>query len=74
MADTLNRERRLAGLMRSAQDGDGDAYAALLNEAAAILRSTIPQRLRALQRQDIEDLVQDTLLSRATTIPASLSG
>lgn len=73
MADTPNRECRLAGLMRSAQDGDGEAYAALLNEAAAILRNRIPQRLRALQRQDIEDLVQDTLLSlhqaRATYDP-----
>lgn len=73
MADALNRERRLAGLMRAAQDGNGEAYAALLNEAAAILRRMIAQRLRALQRQDVEDLVQDTLLSlhqaRATYDP-----
>jgi RNA polymerase sigma factor (sigma-70 family) len=59
--------------MRSAQDGDGSAYAALLQEIAPWLRQMILQQRRFLQPQDIEDLVQDILLSlhsvRATYDP-----
>ena len=59
--------------MRSAQDGDGSAYAALLREIAPWLRQMIRQQCRFLQPQDIEDLVQDILLSlhaaRATYDP-----
>ena len=65
--------RRLAGLMRSAQDGDGEAYAVLLSEAAGLARIAIRERLRGLPAQDVEDLVQDILLSvhraRATFDP-----
>ncbi len=60
--------------MRSAQDGDGGAYSALLNEVAPLVRRSIRRRFGFLQAQDVEDLVQDVLLSlhaaRATYDPA----
>lgn len=59
--------------MRSAQDGNGEAYAVLLSEAAGLVRTAVRQRLRGLPAQDVEDLVQDVLLSvhraRATFDP-----
>jgi len=59
--------------MRSAQDGDGSAYASLLKEIAPWLRRMMRHQRRFLQPQDIEDLVQDVLLSlhavRATYDP-----
>jgi RNA polymerase sigma factor (sigma-70 family) len=64
--NATGRDRRLADLMRSAQDGDGSAYAALLQEIAPWLRQMIRLRRRFLQPQDIEDLVQDILLSLHT--------
>src|SRR5262245_20068793 len=67
------KDRRLAGHMRSAQDGDGSAYAALLKEITPWLRQMIRHQRRFLEPQDIEDLVQDVLLSllavRATYDP-----
>jgi RNA polymerase sigma-70 factor (ECF subfamily) len=64
---------RLACLMRSAQDGDGAAYAALLREVLPALRSLVRARRRFMQASDIEDIVQDILLSlhavRATYDP-----
>ena len=57
------KDRRLAGLMRSAQDGDGSAYAALLREVTPWLRQMMRHQRPFLQPQDIEDLVQDVLLS-----------
>src|SRR5215831_3928717 len=67
------KDRRLAGLMRSAQDGDGSAYAALLREITPWLRQMMRHQRPFLQPQDIEDLVQDVLLSlhavRATYDP-----
>jgi RNA polymerase sigma factor (sigma-70 family) len=66
-------ERRLAGLMRAAQGGDGAAYAALLRDLTPLLRARIQRQLRFLKREDVEDLVQDVLLSlhavRATYDP-----
>lgn len=74
MTDAIDQDRRLARLMRSAQDGDGDAYTALLGEAAILVRQAIRRRLGGLQAQDVEDLVQDILLSlhaaRTTYDPA----
>lgn len=71
--NATEKDRRLAGLMRSAQDGDGSAYAALLREITPWLRQMIRHQRRSLQPQDIEDLVQDALLSlhavRATYDP-----
>lgn len=66
-------ERRLSRLMRAAQDGDAPAYAALLREVAPLLRNAVRGRGRSLQPPDVEDLVQDVLLSlhavRATYDP-----
>lgn len=60
-------------MMKAAQAGDGLAYSRLLSEITPKLRRII-QRKRAFQNvQDIEDLVQDVLLSlhsvRATYDP-----
>jgi RNA polymerase sigma factor (sigma-70 family) len=66
-------ELRFAALMRAAQNGDSAAYASLLRELTPLLRQTIKSRLRFLKPQDVEDLVQDVLLSlhavRATYDP-----
>lgn len=74
MTDSTSQDQRLARLMRSAQDGDTAAYTGLLQEVAPLVRQTIRRRLGALQFQDVEDLVQDVLLSlhaaRATYDPA----
>lgn len=73
MVDKTDIEARLCNLMRSAQNGDAAAYASLLKEVAPMLRSGVRGRNRALQAADIEDLVQDILLSlhavRATYDP-----
>ena len=66
-------EDRLSGLMRAAQGGDGAAYASLLRELTPLLRARIRRQLRVLKPEDVEDLVQDVLLSlhavRATYDP-----
>jgi RNA polymerase sigma factor (sigma-70 family) len=65
---------RYARLMQSAQEGDSSAYAELLTELTPLLRRQIRARRRTLQPQDVEDLVQDVLLSlhvvRATYDPS----
>jgi RNA polymerase sigma factor (sigma-70 family) len=67
------RDRRLADLMRSAQDGDHSAYIQLLEEVTPLLRQTVRRYRHFLQPADVEDLVQDILLSlhavRATYDP-----
>ncbi len=55
--------KHLADLMRSAQDGNGLAYAQLLREITPLVRRVVQNRRRFLQSADIEDLVQDILLS-----------
>jgi len=59
--------------MRSAQDGDSAAYRQLLTEIAPLLRRFVRRQRQFLQPCDIEDLVQDILLSlhavRATYDP-----
>jgi RNA polymerase sigma-70 factor (ECF subfamily) len=74
MDESREQEERLAGRMRAAQDGDAAAYAALLAEIAPLLRRAVRRRFRFLQPSDVEDLVQDVLLSlhtaRATYDPA----
>jgi|SRR5215216_2363138 len=68
-----DKDRRLANLMRSAQDGDRTAYTRLLGELVPLLRRVVRHQRRMLQPQDVEDLVQDILLSlhaaRATYDP-----
>lgn len=59
--------------MQAAQRGDRSGYALLLKEITPLLRRSVRRRLHALQPQDVEDLVQDILLSlhsvRATYDP-----
>lgn len=66
------RERRLAALMTASQGGDQAAYAELLRQVMPLLRRWIGLRIR--QASEIEDIVQDTLLSlhlaRATYDPS----
>lgn len=62
--DRAGRDTREAcwrGLMREAQDGNQAAYAELLSEMLPVLRAVVCNRWR--NRQDIEDIVQDILLS-----------
>lgn len=67
------RDSCLAGLMRAAQDGDKAAYARLLGEVAFLLRHFVRRRSPFLQPSDVEDIVQEILISlhvaRATYDP-----
>src|SRR5262245_40521145 len=56
-------EERLAGLMRAAQEGDSDAYQALMQELARLVRGVVRRRRAFLAVEDVEDLVQEVLLS-----------
>ena len=60
--------------MGSAQAGDAAAYAQLLHELMPLLRGAVRRRRGFLKSEDVEDLVQDILLSlhqvRATYDPA----
>lgn len=49
--------------MRAAQTGDGDAYRALLTAVTPRIRRLVRARRSFLGRPDVEDLVQDVLLS-----------
>jgi len=53
----------LASRMRDAQAGDARAYAELLRAVTPALRQFIASRRRFLQPADIEDIVQEVLLS-----------
>jgi RNA polymerase sigma-70 factor (ECF subfamily) len=63
MAEPETNEERLAALMRSAQGGDSNAYAALMLELAVRVRQIVRHRRAFLELADVEDLVQDVLLS-----------
>jgi RNA polymerase sigma-70 factor (ECF subfamily) len=71
--DSNQLASRLAELMRAAQGGDQFAYAQLLNALTPLLRRSIKRWRPFLKPEDVEDLVQDTLLSlheaRATYNP-----
>ncbi len=60
--------------MRRAQGGDAEAYRALLDEVAKRMRRLVRRRAPWLQPSDVEDMVQDILLSlhqaRGTWDPA----
>ena len=60
--------------MRSAQDGDGPAYTRLLTDVTPLLRRFVHRLRPFLQPADIEDIVQDILISlhgvRASYDPA----
>ena len=65
---------RFGSLMRAAQDGDNAAYLQFLTEITPVLRRVIGARRGSLQTSDIEDVVQEVLISihsaRATYDPA----
>ena len=66
-------DHALATLMQAAQGGDTQAYVLLLKEITPRLRQIVRGQHRFLRIEDIEDLVQDILLSlhavRATYDP-----
>lgn len=67
MTASEDSNSRYARLMRSAQCGDRSAYAELLRDLAPRLRQMVRRRQPfPLQPQDVEDLVQDILLSLHT--------
>lgn len=74
MSRNVEQEQHLAALMRAAQAGDKGAYTVLLCALVPLVKVTVRQRFGFLQPQDIDDLVQDVLLSlhatRATYDPA----
>lgn len=55
------RDQRWGAMMRAAQDGDHGSYSLLLTELLPVLRGAVAKRWR--NRQDVEDIVQDILLS-----------
>jgi RNA polymerase sigma factor (sigma-70 family) len=67
-------EHAFEALMRAAQSGDGQAYARLLREITPRLHAMIRRQRQFLPAEDIEDLVQDVLMSlhavRATYDPS----
>src|SRR5712691_7241393 len=64
--DQQAKTNHLGSLMRAAQDGDGGAYLRLLAEVTPLLRRAIQRQRGFLQSSDIEDIVQDTLVSLHT--------
>jgi RNA polymerase sigma factor (sigma-70 family) len=73
MTDRSTTDRRLAQLMQTAQAGDAEAYVALLRAITPPIRRIVCRRLRFPGAEDVDDLVQDILLSvhavRATYDP-----
>jgi RNA polymerase sigma factor (sigma-70 family) len=73
MMDATNTDH-LGSLMRAAQEGDGKAYLRLLTEITPLLRRVIGRQRRFMQASDVEDIVQEVLISihsvRATYDPA----
>ena len=74
MSENTTVDDRLATLMKAAQGGDTEAYVELMRELAPRLRQIVRRHRGFLGNEDIEDLVQDILLSvhavRATYDPA----
>src|SRR6266853_6023782 len=73
MIESGKDERHLAELMRLAQFGNAMAYEELLEDITPQLRRIVRRQRSFLKTEDIEDLVQDILLSvhsvRATFDP-----
>lgn len=74
MAEVVSTEDRLGNLMRQAQAGDTAAYLTLLRELTPRIRRIIAKQRGFAGEADVEDLVQDVLLSlhvvRATYNPS----
>jgi RNA polymerase sigma-70 factor (ECF subfamily) len=58
---SADQEGHWAALMKSAQDGDGGAYARLLREVTPFVRAIARRRFR--NEHEVEDVVQEVLLS-----------
>ena len=65
MDHLMERDRHLADLMRSAQDGDHSAYVRLLEEVTPLLRQVVSRHRHFLQPADVEDLIQDIFIVSA---------
>jgi RNA polymerase sigma-70 factor (ECF subfamily) len=63
MSKSEKDERHLADLMRDAQSGNAIAYVGLLEDITPRLRRIIRRQRSFLGTEDIEDLLQDILLS-----------
>lgn len=61
--DRTDNERRWHALMVAAQGGERAAYAALLGEIVPFLRAVLRRRYPYLTREDVEDAVQEVLVS-----------
>lgn len=61
--DNISNDTRLERLMAAAQEGEAQAYVELLSEITSIIRHVVRGRRAFLPVEDIEDLVQDVLLS-----------
>jgi len=59
--DSRAREERWRQQMQAAQDGDKAAYEVLLTDIMPLLRAIVQRRWRSAQ--DVDDIVQDVLLS-----------
>jgi RNA polymerase sigma factor (sigma-70 family) len=72
--DSSRDDGQLSQLMKAAQDGDSSAYAQLLHMITPAIRRIVYNGRPFLTPEDVEDLVQDVLLSvhavRATYDPA----
>ena len=62
MADTIPPDD-LAQLMKAGQAGDAEAYEQLLHAIAPRIRQAVRRQRAFAGREDVEDLVQDVLLS-----------
>jgi RNA polymerase sigma factor (sigma-70 family) len=63
MGESSEKDRLFATLMRLVQAGDQHAYARLLTELVPMLQRFIRRQRAFLKPQDVEDLVQEILLS-----------
>jgi RNA polymerase sigma-70 factor (ECF subfamily) len=74
MNESNTEDRALAQLMQAAQAGDAEAYARLLRAVMPTIRATVRRARGFLGHAEVEDLVQDALLSlhavRVTYDPA----
>jgi len=74
MREVTAEDHHFAALMQAAQGGDADAYSQLLGEIAPLVRRFVRSHWRLLGAEDVEDLVQEILLSihavRASYDPA----
>ena len=66
MTQTPASEQTLETLMRAAQAGDAQAYARLLKEVTPRVHRIVRRQRQFLPAADIEDLVQDVLISLHT--------